>query len=89
MLDSHHDRREANMLARNVERGSAVEISLSLPGFEIDGSRLPLTWVGEPDSVEFSVVAPFGQVAGSVTGILSVRTDDGPAGDFSVTIPVS
>jgi len=89
MLESPHDRRESNMLARNVKRGRPVAISLNLPGFEIDGNRLPMKWLGEPDSVEFSVVVPFGQQSGAVTGVLSVATETGPAGDFSITIPVS
>lgn len=89
MLESAHDRRESNMLARNVPRGQTLQVSLNLPGFEIDENNLRISWVGEPDSVEFGVVAPFGQASGTVTGVLSVRTDAGPAGEFSIAIPVS
>lgn len=89
VLESVHDRRESNMLARNVPWGQTLQLSLRLPGFEIDENTLRICWAGEPDSVEFGVVAPFGQASGTVTGVLSVRTDAGPAGEFSIALRVS
>lgn len=87
-LESHHDRREVNMLARKVEWGRSVQISLTLPGFEIDDAHLQIAWAGDPDSVEFGVVTPFGHASGLVNGELSVTTEEGPAGQFSIAIPV-
>lgn len=89
LVDSLHDRRESNMLARNVVVGETLECVLRLPGLEIDEDRLRLVWRGEPDSVEFGAVVPFSQSPGTVTGTLSIRTAGGPAGDFSFTLPVS
>lgn len=89
MLDSLHDRREANMLVQKVRRGRPLELSLDLPGFELDTSRFTMSWTGEPDSVEFSVVVPFTQASGIVSGVLSIRTEQVSAGDFSIHVPVS
>ncbi len=89
MVDSHHDRRESNTLARNVGHGESIVLSLSLPGFEIDEGTFRIDWLGEPDSAEFSVVVPFTQTKGSVTGMLSLRSATGSAGDFAIVIPVA
>jgi hypothetical protein len=89
MFDSPHDRREANMLVQKVRRGRAIELTLDLPGFELDTNRFDMTWTGQPDSVEFSVVVPFTQSAGIVSGTLSIVAEQASAGDFSIHIPVS
>lgn len=84
------DRREAAMLTAPVRPGEALDISLTLPDLEIDGSSvLEVTWSGSAEPAAFRVTAPPGTAEQRVEGWLAIERNGERLGEVPLRIRVA
>ncbi|MGK2858533.1 MAG: tetratricopeptide repeat protein [Thermoanaerobaculia bacterium] len=84
------DRREAAMMTTPVRRGDTLDIALTLPDLEIDGSSVvEVVWNGVVRSVAFNVTAPAGTAENQVEGWLVVERDGEKIGEVPLRIRVA
>lgn len=92
-FDSDAELRASKKLTVKMEQGAKLTIALSMTGVEIDEPIQELTWLGEPEALQFGVFIPEDRKPGNIIGTVYVTKDNVPFGHvkfiLKVTAPAS
>lgn len=84
------DRREAAMLTAPVRPGETLEISLTVPNLEVEGSSvLEVVWNGVAEPTAFRVAAPPGTAEQQTEGWISIERSGERLGEVPLRIRIA
>lgn len=88
-FDHRTSGRAAKLLDREIERGTALTFSLTLPGIGIEEPTQSLLWRGDPDAVNFAVNIPSDYPEGRLIGTVVVSRNSVPVGHLKFILDVA